>query len=387
MTAPAGARRIVIILSLGTTQTLAWASSFYLPSVLAVPMAAELGLSVNAVFAVFSAALLLSAGIGPAIGRRIDRHGGRDVLWISNLVFAAGLGLLAFVQGPVGLALAWAVIGLGMGMGLYDSAFATLAGLYGAKARGPITGITLLAGFASTVGWPLTAYLDGELGWRGACLVWAGLHLCLGLPMNRLLVPQAPPPARAVNASAGAGGEREMILLAFVFAAAWVVSTGIASQLPRLLQAAGHTPAEAIAAAALLGPAQVGARILEFGLLRRAHPLIMARIAALMHPLGAAALLLTGNAASMTVLHGGGNGLFTIAKGTLPLAIFGPAGYGARSGLISLPARIGQAAAPLLFGLLIDGLGTHVLIVSTLLYLAAFAALLMLKARSAEPVD
>jgi len=178
-----------------------------------------------------------------------------------------------------------------------------------------------------------------------------------------------------------------MVLLAFVFAATWVVSTGMAAHLPRLLQAAGASPAGAVAAAALVGPAQVAARLIEYGLMRRAHPLVPARIAAALHPIGAMALAMFGGpaAAVFTVLHGAGNGLLTIAKGTLPLALFGPAGYGLRTGLLSAPSRVAQAGAPLLFGFLLDQVGTGVLAFSAGLGVASTAALLALKARHTPP--
>src|SRR4051812_48408856 len=195
--------RTVTVAALGTAQTLAWASSYYIPAILAVPMARDLGLPTAWVFGSFSAALLLTAVLGPAVGRVIDVRGGRDVLVVSKLVLAAGLVVLALAQGPVALAAGWVVLGVGMAVGLYDAAFATLAGLYGRAARGPITGITLIAGFASTVGWPLSAALDAEFGCRGACLMWAGLHLLVGLPLNRFLIPKAPPPEKLAQA----GGE------------------------------------------------------------------------------------------------------------------------------------------------------------------------------------
>ena len=230
-----------------------------------------------------------------------------------------------------------------MAMGLYDPAFATLAGLYGRTARGPITGITLIAGFASTVGWPLSALLDAHFGWRGACLIWAGLHLLIGLPLNRLLIPRAPPPKKLAHAEGwpAAAPRGAMPLLAFVFAATWFVTGAMAAHLPHLLEIAGASATAAIAAAALVGPAQVGARLIEFGAMRRVHPLVSARLAAVLHPVGAAVLVAIGPAAIMafSVLHGAGNGLLTIAKGTLPLAIFGPIAYGHRSGVLGAPAR------------------------------------------------
>jgi len=303
----------------------------------------------------------------------------------SNLVLGGGLAALSAVHGPIGLVAAWALLGAGMAMGLYDSAFATLAHLYGAKARPAITGITLIAGFASTIGWPASAMLWHWIGWRGACLFWAVLHLALGLPLNRLLRPTAAPPPRPAaepeTADADTAPRGAMALLSFVFAAVWFVTGAMAVHLPHLLRIAGAAPAAAIAAAALVGPAQVGARLVEFSLLRWCPALVSARIAAVLHPIGAGVLMLLGapGAVAFALLHGAGNGMLTIAKGTLPLAIFGPTGYGLRNGLISVPARATQAAAPLLFGLLLDRVGLAALTASAGLSLAALAALLLLR--------
>jgi hypothetical protein len=149
------------------------------------------------------------------------------------------------------------------------------------------------------------------------------------------------------------------------------------------LERAGATHLEAVAASALVGPAQVGARVAEFLLLRRVHPLVSARLAAALHPLGAVALALMGPGALslFVVLYGAGNGLLTIARGTVPLALFGPSGYGERTGLLGAPARAAQALAPLAFGLLLDALGLWVILVSVGACLAALAALLCLRAR------
>lgn len=374
--------RLGVVIALGTTQTLAFGSTYYLPAILAAPMAETLGLGVGWVFAAFSVALLVSGILGPMVGSRIDRLGGRDVLAASSLVFALGLALLAATSGPTLLFLAWLVIGVGMAMGLYEAGFATLAGIYGREARAPITGITLIAGFASTIAWPLTTLLEQAVGWRGACVFWALVHLLLCLPINRWLVPRgtqklpeavqgAPPPTRQP------GELRAMIALSFVFAVGWFVSTAYAAHLPGLLLTAGLTPAMALFAASLVGPAQVAARMVEFSLLRNFHPLISARLATLAHPLGAAAVFVFGPPAAIlfTVLHGAGNGILTIAKGTLPLALFGPVGYGLRQGLLSAPSRFAQAAAPFLMALAIERLGLGVLAVTGGLLLLACLAL------------
>src|ERR1700737_2587782 len=170
-------RQLPLILALGTTQTLAWASSYYLPPILADPIARDLGVSSTWIFSAFSASLVISALLGPRIGRQIDLVGGRSVLSMSNLVLAAGLVLLGFSTSIPPLVAAWLLLGIGMGAGLYDAAFAALGSIYGHAGGGSITGITLIAGFASTVGWPLSAWGLQTIGWRDTCFAWAVAHL------------------------------------------------------------------------------------------------------------------------------------------------------------------------------------------------------------------
>lgn len=384
--------RITVVVALGSTQTLAWASSYYLPAILGAPIAQALGLEHSAFFAVFSAALLLSSCIAPLVGRWIDRQGGRPVLAASSAVLAAGLVILGLAQGFAALCAAWLVLGVGTAMGLYSPAFATLTRLYGLGARAPITGITLFAGFASTVGWPLSAFMLSHYGWRDACFVWAGLNFFVCLPINALFIPTAPaePPLPATTADGNEAGDVPkpppggMLILAFFFSATRFVSGALAAHLPQLLEGAGATAVAAIAAGALVGPAQVGARLFEFGILRKFHPLVPARIAALLNPLGSAALAVLGPAGItvFAILHGAGNGMLTIASGTLPLALFGPTGYGKRTGLLAVPTRIAESAAPFLFGLLIDRIGTASIAVSAGLCLTACASLFALRARA-----
>jgi predicted MFS family arabinose efflux permease len=389
MVAPRRGHQLPIIVALGTTQTLAWASSYYLPAILADPIGRDLGVSSNWIFAAFSGALVISALLGPRVGRQIDLVGGRSVLSMSNLTLAAGLALLGFTYSIPVLAVAWILLGVGMGFGLYDAAFAALGRIYGNAARGPITGITLMAGFASTVGWPLTAWGLQTIGWRDTCFAWALAHILIGLPINFLMLP-AVKGAKAVVAASTKPQipiDRTMVLLAFTFAAAWTVTGAMAAHMPRILEAAGATTVQAVAAGALFGPAQVVARIIEASFLSRYHPLLSTRLACLTHPVGAAILAIAGGTASsaFAIFFGLGNGILTIARGTLPLAIFGPKDYGYRLGIIGAPARLAQAAAPLAFGLLIDTLGSRVLIVSSALSLSALLALLMLRQQPATP--
>jgi predicted MFS family arabinose efflux permease len=379
--------KVTVVAVLGSTQTLAWGSSYYLPAILGGPIAAGLGLSTSVFFGVFSVSLLLGAAIAPYIGVLIDRHGGRAVLTASSVIIAAGLALLGLAQGIIGLTAAWLVLGVGMAMGLYDPAFATLTRLYGRDARAAITGITLIAGFASTVGWPASAWFEHAFGWREACLIWAGVNLLVSMPLNWLVIPPAPPlppvhePTRTIDEVDPPRGA--MPILAFYFAATAFVTGALQAHLLRFLETAGATETAAIVAGTLVGPAQVGARVCEFALMRALHPVWSARVAAMLHPAGALLLAAFGPAAIVpfAVAYGAGNGMITIAKGTLPLAIFGPAGYGRRNGILSVPARLTLSAAPFLFGLLLDRIGLVAVLLTVTLNLAAFGSLWLLRSR------
>ncbi|MGZ5136693.1 MAG: MFS transporter [Burkholderiales bacterium] len=393
---------LTAIIALGLTQTLAWASSTYLIAIVAQPIARDLGLPVSTVFAAFSVALVVMGFTGPAVGREIDRRGGRGALAVSNLVLAAGLGLLGLASNAAMLFASWIVLGIGMALGLYDAAFAALVRIFGTRARGPITAITLIAGFASTVGWPLTALIVEHHGWRSSCFAWAAMHLFIALPLNLLLIPKAreeTAPHLEASVSVEASGisgnadgslsryhKRAFALVTLFASMAAFVTSAMAAHLPGLLQAAGTAPAAALTAAALVGPAQVAARLLEFLAAQRLkfHPLVTARAAVALHPAGAVLLILFGGspfaASAFALLHGAGNGMVTIARGTLPLAIFGSEGYGRRQGVIGVTARSMQAVAPFAFGVVLERSGASGALAVTIVFsIAAVAALMALR--------
>lgn len=387
-------RQTGVVVRLGVTQTLAWASSYYLPALLAEPLAVDLGVSPANVFGAFTLALVISALMGPWAGRAIDVHGGRAVLPGTNVLFVVGLLALGFSTQAWHVWLAWATIGLAMGSGLYEAAFATVVRLYHHNARSAITGITLIAGFASTVGWPLTAIFLDLWGWRSACWFWAALHLLVCIPLHLQLprqsvqatgaavVPNEGDTASVRSAPQVPGVDRVRSSVAWlmsgVFAITWFMSTAMAAHLPKLLETQGLASHTAVAVAMLVGPAQVAGRLLEFNFLRHLHPLLSAKLAAAAHPLGALLLAMAGPAGAwlFAAMHGAGNGILTIAKGTLPMVVFGPAGYGARQGWLMAPARLAQAAAPLLFGMVMEQWGAQALWVSGLLGVASVLMLL-----------
>jgi MFS family permease len=384
---PPDARRNALIL--GVAQTLAWAVSYYLPAVVAPVVLAELGADPALVYGAFSVALLIAGLAAPRVGRAIEQRGGRPVLVLSALVLAAGLALLGLLPSLWGWALGWVVLGFGMAMGLYEAAFATLGMLYGRAARRPITLVTLIAGFASTVGWPMSAALVPLLGWRGTCLAYAALLLLVVLPLY-LLLPRAAAPTEAGPGGAAATDpplpaawvRRSFLLVAVFFTLRAVISGTLAVHLIAVLGGLGLSVAAAVAAASLLGPSQVGGRLLEFTLGRAAHPLTAARLGGALLPAGALLLVLAGPVAAVpfVILYGASNGILTISRGALPLALFGPRGYPVLMGRLALPILLAQAAAPTVTAPLVAGLpAVAVLGLAGVLALLALACLLPLR--------
>jgi predicted MFS family arabinose efflux permease len=363
--------RRVVISALGVAQILAWGTSFYFPAVFATAIVADTGWSLSWVVSGTSFGLLVAGLISPQVGRIIDKHGGRPVLLASSLFFAGGLAAAGLAPNlPLYLA-AWVLIGIGMGTGTYDAVFAALGRLYGSSARGPITNLTLFGGFASTVCWPLSAFMIDHAGWRAACLIYAGLHLVIALPLQMAVVRKSPrvAPAPVQDAQPPAAPSRienETTIFALL-AVMLSISAGIGSivivNFMIFLQARGVDYAVAVSLGTLFGPAQVGARVIERLFGNHYHP-IWTMIAScglmavgLMMLLGNFPLLLL-----IILIYGAGYGISWIGRGTLPLALFGPERFPRLMGKLAFPSLIVQAAAPSAGAWLIEASGPNVTI-------------------------
>ncbi len=350
------ARRLA--LALGVTQTLAWATTYYVPATMAGAAAAELGVSRTALIGGFSWSLIVAALCAPRIGRYIDRVGGRPILVAGAVITCAGLLLLAASNGLVWWYGAWSVLGVGMAMGLYDTSYSTIGRLLGAGARPAILGVTLMAGFAGTIGWPLGTWLAEAYGWRIACCLFAALQVAVILPILLLFIPHAgPPPPPAPPRATVSGGTAPgfaFVLLAIFFTSRAAISAVISVHLLVLLGGIGLATGSAVLVAAMVGPAQVGARILDWKLARDMSPVTSARLGAALMPLGVLAVLGGAPAMAFALCYGLSNGILTINKGTLPMHLFGAQGYATRLGRLALPALVAQAAAPTLLAPLVD---------------------------------
>ena len=342
---------------LGITQILAWGAVFY-PPVMTVPLiAADRGFSFTFAMGGFSAGLLTAGFVSPTVGGLIDRYGGHRVMPFGSLAGAAGLVGLTVASHPVAYFVVWMLLGAAMAASLYDPAFATLGRIFGAKARQPITVLTLAGGFASTVSWPATYALLQPLGWQGTYLVYAALLAFVAAPLHAFALPRtrathdvvaaaggvSPPPVRPTTGVA-------FLLVVAAFAAYSFVPSGLSAHLLAIFQRAGLEPHVVVLVGMLFGPSQVAARLCEFIFARNIHPLAMARFAVGMLVASFALLWLFGfstpAAVLFAVMFGIANGLMTIARGAVPLALFGPVGYGRIIGRIARPALVITAVAP-----------------------------------------
>jgi MFS family permease len=346
--------RRVVVAALGITQILAWGSTFYLLGVLAHPIALDTGWSYESVISGVSVGLLMAGIISPRIGRAIGNKGGKLILALSAVLLALGLLSLGFSQSIVWYLAAWLLVGVGMGFGFTDAAFSTLGSIYGESARSAITSLTLFAGFASTICWPLSFFLVEHLGWRGTCFTYAAIQigvafpiLLLALPNRSFVAPTADHNGTSGRASVAPG---ELALFA-VLAAVVTLSASILSMLGvhllPVLQARGLELSAAVGLGTIVGPSQVGARVVEMLAGRHYHPVWTMVASTVLVAVGIGILYSDFPAYSAAIaLYGAGNGIGSVARGTLPLALFGPSRYPALMGRLARPILMSMAASP-----------------------------------------
>jgi MFS family permease len=343
---------------LGVTQILAWGVIYYTPVLMVPLIAADHGWSTTMTMGGFSLGILAAGLVAPRIGALIDRYGGHRIMPIGSLMGAAGLAAMPWAGSLAAYFGVWLLLGLAMAMSLYDPAFATLGRIFGRAARQPITVLTLAGAFASTVSWPTTRVLLDAVGWRHTYLVYAALMALVAAPLHAFVLPRTRVEIVRQSAEGGAAAPAVLspsgwpfLLVVAAFAIYAAVPSGLLANLLAMFQRLGLAPAAAVAIGALFGPCQMAARLCEFLFAREAHPLNVARFAVgvllvgfvLLAAFGLAAVA----AAAFMMLLGLCNGLITIARGTVPLALFGPSGYGRLIGRIAGPALVIQSISPL----------------------------------------
>jgi len=384
----------IAVTALGITQIISWGTTFYALGALSPDIAAAQGWSKTLIFGAFSAALLVSGAISRAAGGIIDRRGGRAMMSIGSILAAAGCAILGLADHQWIYIVGWLVLGVAMRFVLYDAAFPALAQLAGMRARRAISYLTLFGGLASTVFWPLSHVLSEHLGWQGTFLVYAGLHLFICLPLHVFTLtgrgaaveaPQTAPDEKLTSKPPLTGYARSHAMAAFatVIALNGLVFSAISAHVVPLFEELGFSAAGAVAFAALVGPSQVASRIGDILLGHRMKVMHVGLIAVGLLPLSLAIFILGGfglaAAIIFAVLYGMSNGLMTIAKGVVPLSLFGREGYGLVLGTIVTPQLVLNALAPTLFVFALERFGAQSSMILGLVFgLLSLAAMLYL---------
>lgn len=377
----------IAVCTIGIVQIITWGTSFYSLGVLGKPIVENTGWSNSIIYAGLTVGLLTAALISTTIGAAIDRYGARTIMSLGCVILAVTLVWLSRVDTPATYLMAWAAVGVGMRLTLYDAAFAAMVEISPHNGRRAIAFLTLFGGFASTVFWIVGHELVTQYGWRQTYLIFAGLNLLVcvplcyfglsrreannkeaggagaagGQPAATTASPPKPSPATTRPPLQGSARTVAMILFCVVMSGNAIVFGVGAVHLVGLIEASGVALALAVTIASFKGVAQVAGRVWEIIWGHKIAPVSMGRLAIGLLPISFLVLLMSGSdwltAAAFTAIFGVSNGLVTVVRGAVPLALFGPDGYGTILGVIATPVLFFNAISPMLFALIIDAFG------------------------------
>lgn len=373
------------IWALGVTQIIGYGTLYYSFSILAPAIAAEFGVAVEWIYGSISLALLAGGLISPYAGSLADRHGAALVLSVGSVAAALALLICGLANSAFLFFLGLVLVELASAFVLYSTAFALLAQTTGPEAQRSITFLTLIAGFASTIFWPLTTWMLQALGWHQVYFAFAAMHLLACLPLHLWLnrfakVASARPVEAGASAASAASSNSTFVLVVIGFSLAGFVSAATLFHIVPMLGMLG-LGASGVLVATLFGPAQVASRLINMAFGKALPAPTLAVISAVLMPTALALLALTApsiaGAMAFAIVFGLGSGLFSIVSGTLPLALFGKAGFGKRLGWINL-GRLGVSAmAPFALAVALGAIGPGqsiwILVVAGLGCVAVFA--------------
>ncbi|HEV2511353.1 MFS transporter [Bosea sp. (in: a-proteobacteria)] len=386
----------LLLAGLALTRIIGWGSIYYSPSVLAAYLERDIGLSPTIVFGGITILLVIGALISPLLGRHLDRRGTRQAMALGALISALGLALLALAQGPISYFATWLVIGVGHAMQLANTGNVTVAQLMGERTRRVIGLMMLVTGLASSVFWPLAAWLSAEYGWRACLFVFAAIQLMVVLPIHlaipayraKPLADPGPSVAPAEEQGRVPPGQRVGIfwLLALSFSASGLVSWGLPLHIIGLMQGAGISGATAVMIASLSGPATMVARAVDAVAGERLPVEKVALAGLVFGPVACLLLSLAPGSSTVAIvfvmLFNAAMGVIAVARATLPLSLFGRKGFGEMLGRLTVPQNLTFAAAPLLFALMIERLGASgTLMVSAAIQCIALFSMIVLVRR------
>lgn len=336
------------VIGLGTTMTVGYGTLYYSFAIMAEEFTKEFSWSQSFVFGILSLGILFGGLLAPLIGRLLDKHGARSIMSIGSILSAIGLHNLSLVDSKLEYIIALLFLQLVSILVLYESVFIAFAQLVGQKARLPIIQVTLIAGFASTIFWPLISYLLTIISWRETYQVLAILHIFIALPIHffvlkkNLQIDNKHFDEDKFEQSIYLNGlhkKNAFILLTIAFCLIAIPITTLQTQFLSLFKGFGLEASMAIALGALIGPSQVLVRVLEILFSKYITPIHSALLSTLLMSLGLIALLFSGYsfyiALCFVLLYGAGQGLSDIVRGTLPLYLFGKNAYGKTTGNIN----------------------------------------------------
>jgi MFS family permease len=388
-----------IVSALGLTQIIGYGTLYYSFSILAPGMAKDLGLTLAEVFGIFSASLFIGGLSATYIGRQMDRLGAATVMTIGSVLASLTLVLCAWSPSVAIFAVAVILLEISSGMVQYQAAFASLVESDPRTASRSITYLTLIAGFASTIFWPISAALTGYLSWREIYLVFAGLNLFLCMPLHYWIMrvgktgADADSTIRTRETVIGTlpvhARRRGMILVSFAFAMLGFSLSAMLAHMVPMLGSIG-LGAAAVVIGSLFGPAQVLSRLINMVFGKSLSPPALAVLSAILIVAGVLVLLMAGNwlpgAVAFAICLGLGSGINSIAQGSLPLHLFGSDGYGAITGKMAAARLAIGAGAPFVFAAAMENFGiSFALAANACLGAIGIAAFVAVAASSRQP--
>jgi hypothetical protein len=350
---------------LGLIQILGWGSTYYAPALAAPLIAADRGWSLTFAVSGVTIGLVVAGLCSPVSTRLVQRFGGHIAIAVGALITAIGLAALAFADNEVTYVGVWIWLGIGMSLVLSDPSYVALAKIFGGRARKPMVLISMMAGLAGSISWLSTYLLMQQGSWRTPFLLYAAVFGLLAAPLVALMLPRPDGPQQKKaepslpEHTEGWAPRGAPLWLQFVgFAAyAFTISATLTHFIP-MTERSGIDPGMAVAVAMLLGPMQLAVRLFELLFGQRFHPLFITRFAVMTFLVGFAIVLAAGFSVSTTILFvvlmGAANGVMTIARGVLPLALFGHEGYPHAAGYLAFANLGAQAAGPLVLAVIIE---------------------------------
>lgn len=363
-----GRTSAILIGVLAVTQVIGWGTSYDLLAVLGRPVAQDLGMSNETVFAGLSVMMVVGALLGPMVGGRLSRRGAASTLAEGSGLFCVGLVALSMAQGPVGWLGAWVIIGAAGAFGLMVATNTAVVERRGRAARRTIGTLMIFTGLSSAIAWPILAASLAAFGWRTTALLAAGLHLVICLPAHLFALPPRRPVAMEAAAETIAtrrppAGKGTFLAIAGISTAFTFVAFGVSPSLLEVLRQGGASAELALELGSLRSVFGVTARLADLVLGARSSPLTTAMVAAATCIAGLGLLVAANGSVALlggfVALYGFGTGVATVARVLLPLQFFAAVDFGRLSSRLTLPQNLANATAPVVFTAVLDRGGPH----------------------------